>query len=117
MAQMPIGPASFNGASLVMMLRDAPLTVERIEERTTKLPDGNSRIKTIEAKIYRDRVGRFRILRIRNLDQKGCEVYVMRRMIRVRIIGDFDKLKISHPITNKSIIHAAKSLSIETDIA
>ena len=60
MAQMPAGPASFSGASLVLMLRDAPLAVEQIEELTRKLPDGNSRTETIERKIYRDRAGRFR---------------------------------------------------------
>jgi CTP synthase (UTP-ammonia lyase) len=41
----------------------------------------------------------------------------MSRIIRVRIIGDFDPLKVSHPATNEAILHAAKSLSIETDIA
>jgi CTP synthase (UTP-ammonia lyase) len=41
----------------------------------------------------------------------------MSKIIRVRIIGDYDPPKISHPATNEAILHAAKSLSIETDIA
>jgi CTP synthase (UTP-ammonia lyase) len=41
----------------------------------------------------------------------------MSKIIRVRIIGDYDQLKISHPATNEAIIHAAKRLSVETDIA
>ena len=41
----------------------------------------------------------------------------MSKRIKVRIIGDFDPLKASHPATNKAIIHAAKRLSVETDIA
>jgi len=57
---MPAGPASFSGASLVMMARDAPLTVEQIEELTKILPDGKAQTRTIERKIYRDQVGRFR---------------------------------------------------------
>jgi len=61
MAQIPAGPASFNGASLVMMSKDTPLMVEQVEERTRKLPDGNSGTETIETKIYRDDVGKFRI--------------------------------------------------------
>jgi hypothetical protein len=60
MAQMPAGSPSRGGAPLVGMLRDAPLTVEQIEERTRKLPDGNSRTEVVEMKIYRDHVGRFR---------------------------------------------------------
>jgi CTP synthase (UTP-ammonia lyase) len=40
----------------------------------------------------------------------------MSKIIRVGIIGDFDPLKVSHPATNDAILHAAKSLSIETDI-
>ena len=56
---MPAGP-SFSGASLVMTSTDAPLTVEQVEELTKKLLDGKSRTETIERKIYRDRLGRFR---------------------------------------------------------
>jgi CTP synthase (UTP-ammonia lyase) len=41
----------------------------------------------------------------------------MSTIIKVRIIGDFDPLKVSHLATNEAILHAAKSLSVETDIA
>jgi len=61
MAQMPVNSSPLNGAPLALMVRDAPLIVEQIEERTRKLPDGNSRTETVEAKIYRDQIGRFRI--------------------------------------------------------
>jgi CTP synthase (UTP-ammonia lyase) len=37
--------------------------------------------------------------------------------IRIGIIGDFDPNKISHPTTVGAIHHAAKRLSVETQIA
>ena len=41
----------------------------------------------------------------------------MSKIIQVRVIGDFDSLKVSHPATNDAILHAAKYLSIEADVA
>jgi hypothetical protein len=61
MAQMPAGSSSLSGGSLVGMLRDAPVTVEQVEERASKLPNGSSRTEIVESKIYRDYAGRFRI--------------------------------------------------------
>ncbi len=52
---------AFNGASLVMMLKDAPLTVEQVEQRTRKRPNEKSGTETIETIIYRNDVGKFRI--------------------------------------------------------
>ncbi len=40
----------------------------------------------------------------------------MNRKINIGIIGDFDINKTSHPATNAAIQHAAKYLSIKTNI-
>ena len=41
---------------------------------------------------------------------------MIKRIINVGILGDFDPNKISHPATNDAIRHAAKYLTVEANI-
>lgn len=47
-------------ATLVLPVPGAPLAVEIVEERTTKLPDGTSKTEVLTSKVYRDGAGRMR---------------------------------------------------------
>ena len=40
----------------------------------------------------------------------------MSQTVKIGIIGDYDKNKVSHPLTNAAIVHAAKHLSIKAGI-
>ncbi len=47
--------------TMVLPVAGAPLSVEIVEERTTKLPDGTSKTEVLTSKVYRDGAGRMRI--------------------------------------------------------
>jgi|GEM_PF-4114903 len=55
-----MNPIPFGG-SLVESRPGFPLSLEQIEERTGKLPDGTSRKETRKSRIYRDSEGRVRL--------------------------------------------------------
>jgi hypothetical protein len=46
--------------TMVLPVAGAPLSVDIVEERTTKLPDGASKTETLTSKVYRDGAGRMR---------------------------------------------------------
>jgi hypothetical protein len=46
---------------MVLPVAGAPLSVEIVEERTTKLSDGTSKTEVLTSKVYRDGAGRMRI--------------------------------------------------------
>jgi hypothetical protein len=54
-------PARPGPAALVSHAVGIPLSVEQIEERTSNLPDGSSRVEATRSRIYRDSSGRMRI--------------------------------------------------------
>jgi hypothetical protein len=47
-------------AAMVFPVAGDPLSVEIVEERTTKLPDGTSKTEVLTSKVYRDGAGRMR---------------------------------------------------------
>jgi hypothetical protein len=46
--------------TMVLPVAGAPLSVDIVEERITKLPDGTSKTETLTSKVYRDGAGRMR---------------------------------------------------------
>jgi hypothetical protein len=54
------GEIAITPASLVLPVPGAPLSVEIVEERITKLPDGTSKTQVLTSKVYRDSTGRMR---------------------------------------------------------
>src|ERR1700683_2637394 len=46
--------------TMVLPVAGAPLSVEIVEERTTKLSDGTSKTEVLTSKVYRDGAGRMR---------------------------------------------------------
>jgi hypothetical protein len=55
------GPARSGAVGLVSPVPGAPLSVDQIEERTYKRPDGTSAADILNSKIYRDSAGRIRL--------------------------------------------------------
>ncbi len=45
---------------MVLAVAGAPLSVEIVEQRATKLPDGTSKTEVLTSKVYRDGAGRMR---------------------------------------------------------
>ena len=80
MAQTPKGSRPINADNdLAVALAGFPLSLEQVEERTIKLPDGDSRTDVRQSKVYRDAAGRMRI-ETRFSDPSGKQV----SMIRIR---------------------------------
>lgn len=63
MAQTPKGsrPINADDNDLAVALAGFPLSLEQVEERTIKLPGGDSQTKIRQSTIYRDAAGRMRI--------------------------------------------------------
>ena len=75
----PTAPKPVEGitrATMVLPVLGAPLSVEIVEERTTKLPDGTSKTEVLTSKAYRDGGGRSRT-EMDMLDPSGESAHVV----------------------------------------
>jgi len=63
-------------AAMVLPVLGFPLSVEIVEERTTKLPDGTSKTEVLTSKAYRDSIGRLRT-EMDMLDPSGESAHVV----------------------------------------